>query len=234
MLGVKAVHKTQWLDIENKYGPGWYPVGAIRFANAILGGNEGVINAAQVYLEPEAIAADANYAERFTDSIQERGHLWLNALQFDMLPYDTGDIARWQRLIADIRSSDKNVIVQCHKRAMSVGPAQAIERLKALGPLDYILFDASHGTGKEMDVESLLRFLDQANNDGTLAGNATLYGVAGGLDAETVSTKLPRILQDFPDTSWDAEGRLHHPDGDRSLNLRVTRDYLYSSQDVIA
>ena len=26
-LGVKAVHKTQYLDIENKYGTEWYPVG---------------------------------------------------------------------------------------------------------------------------------------------------------------------------------------------------------------
>lgn len=233
LLGVKAVHKTQWLDIENKYGPGWYPVGDVRFANAVLGGHDGVINAAQIYLDPEAIGTDATYAERFVDRIQERGHLWLDALQFDMLPYDIGETAPWQKLIEDIHSNNKAVLIQCHKRAMSVGPRRAIERIKSLGLLDYVLFDASHGTGKEMDVDDLLRFLDQANNDATLSGNGTLYGVAGGLDAESVQAVLPQIVEKFPDTSWDAEGRLHHQASDRSIDMSFARQYLRASQDII-
>ena len=122
LLGVKAVHNTQWLDRENKYGPTWYPVGDVRFVNALFGKQEGVKGTAQIYLDPEAIANTPTYAERFVDRIQQRGWAWLQALQFDMLPYDNGDITPWHDLLEGIRANQLETIVQCHKRAMAAGP----------------------------------------------------------------------------------------------------------------
>src|SRR5688572_19179571 len=69
MLGVKAVHKTQWLDTTNKYGEQWYPVGENDFANA-LSRSFRSDNVAQVFLEPEALAADPQYATNFLRKIK--------------------------------------------------------------------------------------------------------------------------------------------------------------------
>ncbi len=236
LLGVKAVHNTQWLDRENKYGPTWYPIGALPFANAMFGNQEGVKGVAQIYLDPEAIASDPTYAERFVDRIQQRGWAWLEAMQFDMLPYDIEDTARWRDLLDEIHGNRLETIVQCHQRAMSTGPTAAVERLKQLGPVDYILFDASHGTGKEMDPDDLSRYLDAAYSDEELTANGTLFGIAGGLNADRVYRHMPTIVRRFPNVSWDAEGQLHKSvdnTHDRSLDMAKTNSYLYTSADII-
>ena len=122
LLGVKAVHNTQWLDRENKYSPTWYPIGETDFASAMRGGQDGTKGTAQIFLDPEAIAEDPFYAERFVDRIQQRGRSWLQAMQFDMLPYDNGDLTPWHDLLEGVRANQLETIVQCHKRAMAAGP----------------------------------------------------------------------------------------------------------------
>ena len=49
-LGVKAVHKTQYLDIENKYGREWYPVGEAEFVKALDDDGMKALRVAQIYL----------------------------------------------------------------------------------------------------------------------------------------------------------------------------------------
>lgn len=248
LLGVKAVHNTQWLDRPNKYGTSWYPVGEETFAHALLprGENYGV---AQMYLDPQTAAEVPEYPRAFVDRTIERGRRWLNAIQFDMLPYDITDTTPWRSLFDHIHAQNKDVILQCHKRAMAAGPEAAVERLKTLGPVDYVLFDASHGQGVEMNSDLLLRYLDAAHADRTLAGNRTAFGVAGGLDAGTVKRHIPRILQEFPDTSWDAEGKLHprpykttdeatgeetwHIDDQGRLNTGLSWQYLQASANAV-
>lgn len=232
-LGVKAVHKTQWLDSPNKYGEAWYPVGEEQFARALRqAGND---NIAQVYLEPEALAANPQYATNFIRRIKQRGQNWLHTVQFDLLPYqDAPEALSYiiHEAKRDIGNQEVSVIVQCHEAAMSEGPKTALEKLKRLSPdeIDYVLFDASHGKGKEMDPEHLRRFLEVAYSDPEF--NHVGFGVAGGLDAVAVEQHLPVILSDFPDISWDAEGKLHQtPDG--SLDMDATKAYLTASAEVI-
>lgn len=248
LLGVKAVHKTQWLDTPNKYGTAWYPVGEQAFHHALLSKGESY-GVAQMYLEPTAIAADPEYAQAFVDRTIERGKHWLNAIQFDMLPYDQTDAALWRTLFDRIHEQNVDVIVQCHKRAMAAGPKATVEQLKSLGPVDYVLFDASHGRGIEMNPDALLPYLDAAAGDQTLAGNRTGLGVAGGLNVETVMRHIPRVLSKFPDTSWDAEGNLHprpvqvtdqitgepvwHTQDQGRLNLGLAWQYLQASAEAI-
>lgn len=235
MLGVKAVHKTQWLDVTNKYGPEWYPVGQESFSNALTyeAGNG---NVAQVFLEPTELAADPQYAAQFIRQMKERGSDWLRIIQFDMLPYHR-DPEALSYIIQEARHSDVDsheygTIVQCHSDAMSEGPAVAIEKIKRLSPdeIDWVLFDASHGTGKTMDPDALRPFLDAAFADEDL--KRVGFGIAGGLDERTVLEKLPMLLAEYEDLSWDAEGKLHKtPDG--SLDMDQTKRYLRASADII-
>jgi hypothetical protein len=233
-IGVKAVHKTQWLDRPNKYGEAWYPVGEERFAGALRQDNR-TDNIAQVYLEPEALSADPQYATSFIRRIKQRGQNWLHMVQFDMLPYQDAPEAFGyviHEAKRDIDYREFYVLVQCHEAAMSEGPKTALEKLKRLSPdeIDHILFDASHGKGKEMDPDHLKRFLQAAFDDPDLAHVA--FGVAGGLDATAVERQLPSILKDFPQISWDAEGKLHKT-ADGGLDMKAAKDYLSASAEVL-
>lgn len=231
-LGVKATHKTQWLDVPNKYGELWYPVGAESFHLA-LGESCDTHNTAQVYLEPQSIAADPEYASAFVKRIQERGRRWLDTIQFDMLPYHDNP-ETFVDLIDEARADGSEVIVQCHQAAMAEGPRTAVEKLKRLsrGVISYVLFDASHGRGKEMDPDALKPFLEAAYHDADFESAGTNFGIAGGLDADAVLRHLPAIYRDFNEVSWDAEGKLHQT-ADGSLDMERTLAYLRASLEVI-
>lgn len=232
LLGVKAVHKTQYLDIENKYGREWYPVGEEEFARAL--GPAGNIQAAQLYFDPNRVG-DATYRSEFITRVCRRGQAWLNALQFDMLPWQ-GDEAMLPFLEQVKHDTEHTLILQAHGELMqklgSDGVAQKLGQYAHV--LDYVLFDASHGKGVRMDTESLLPFLDAAYESDALAGVG--FGAAGGLDAGVVREELPVLLAQYPDISWDAEGRLHsmQPGGMPGLNWTAAKEYIQASSDVLA
>ena len=233
MLGVKAVHKTQWLDIENKYGPEWYPVGEAAFANVLKPVNGE--NCAQIYLDPETLRSDPTYGTEFIRQIKRRGASWLHALQFDLLPYqDTPEALSYlvHEAARDVDYREYQVIVQCHAEAMAEGPKLAIEKLKRLSAdeISWVLFDASHGKGLQMDVDALKRYLEVAFDDEDLRGVG--FGVAGGLNAAVIESELPKLLKDFPNLSWDAEGQLHKT-GSGTLDMGATKAYLRASAEVL-
>lgn len=222
-LGVKAVHKTQYEDTANKYGKDWYPVGGgLRGA---LDADEGsTLHIAQMYMEPEHIRADgARYMRSFIDTVKRRSISWLDALQFDKLPYVEGEARTWHDVLSYAklaqdglaRSRHYRVVLQCYEEAMAAGPRAAVERVKECAlddegtTVDYVLFDASHGTGKEMKPDILMRFLEAGYADTDLESAGVNFGVAGGLNAKRIQRHMPGILREFPDVSWDAEGQLH-------------------------
>ncbi len=100
--------------------------------------------------------------------------------------------------------------------------------------IDYVLFDASSGTGKEMNSDALLPFLDAAYSNKYFEAMGTNFGVAGGLNADMVRRHMGKILARFPDVSWDAESRLHRGTDDKSLNVVTTESYLAESVVAIA
>lgn len=236
LLGVKATHKTQYLDVTNKYGTQWYPVGQDAFNDALSPDTLSTYNVAQLYLEPEFIRKDPRYPSEFIQKIAKRGARVLDALQFDMLPYHENP-QLWSHTIDTVRSLDLGVIIQSHAGAMEKGPERAVEdlvRLSDFSGIDFVLFDASHGTGKEMDSDTLKYFLEAAYSDPELEDKGTNFGIAGGLDEYTVQTHLPAILKDFPDISWDAEGRLHARDGVGALDMNKVKQYLGTSAWALA
>lgn len=234
-IGIKAVHKTQYLDIPNKYGENWYPVGEEAFQSSVAVDETRTYNVAQMYLEPEAITADGCYPEKFVEKIKQRGVAILNAIQFDLLPYQENP-KLWSHFIELTRDDKTEIIVQAHREAMEKGPKRAIEDLKCLSdmaPIDYVLFDASHGAGKEMNSDALALFLEAAYESNDLADRGTNFGVAGGLDAANVDKHIRQLVSNFPELSWDAEGKLHQSD-DGALDILAVRDYLYASAQAAA
>jgi phosphoribosylanthranilate isomerase len=228
-LGVKATHKTQFEDIENKYGREWYPVGEEEFAKAINPGllNDDVMTVAQMYLDPTELSNDPGYMHRFMNTVHWRGRKWLQAVQIDMLPWHHDE-----KLLRSVDMTKRyfmtKMLLQCHGPAMEeLGPKGVAQRLgKYAGALDYVLFDASHGTGKRLDVDALRPFLEEAYSSEVL--NNVGFAVAGGLNAEIVREDLPELMEEYSDLSIDVEGQVHEMknDGTRSLNIDASKQYL--------
>jgi hypothetical protein len=237
LLGVKAAHKTQYLDIENKYGEHWYPVGHDSFAGALrslsedrpAGGPHAGLGVAQLYLDIDHVA-DPRYREQFLARVATRGAGWLQGLQFDLLPWHT-DPDMLDFLVGIRKLYDIPVLLQCHGPAMdALGPQGTARALARLAPgVDYVLFDSSHDTGRRLDIAACAPFLEQTYDEPDLAEVG--IAVAGGLDPETVGGTLPTLLRWFPDLSWDAERALHPTTrtGIRPLDLRLAADYLRAS-----
>jgi len=233
-LGVKAVHKTQFLDIENKYGKEWYPVGEEAFNQALRHDNLNVntIAVAQTYLDVEYVENE-EYREKFLKRIVERGQPWLQAIQFDMLPWHTN--RETLEFLEKVKETGVEVFLQAHKNAMEeLGPDGVVRRLGRYAHLiDYLLFDSSHGTGKRLDTSAVIPFVAAAHDGLDLS--QTGIALAGGLHGAVVREDLPALVEQFPNLSWDAEGQLHPKNqiGKRPLNLTVTEDYLRASSEIL-
>ncbi len=239
LLGVKAVHKTQYLDIENKYGHEWYPVGEQEFATALdEGGSRALgsraLKAAQIYFDPESVA-DAEYRKKFIKRICERGKSWLNTLQFDLLPWQQNDAML--PFIEEVKQhTNHTIILQAHGESMQqLGAENMAKKLgRYAHTLDYVLFDASHGKGVRLDPNALRPFLDKVYESKQLTSVG--FGVAGGLSADVVRNELPALVNTYPDLSWDTEGKVHgiHEDGTLGFDPNAAKDYLEASSNILS
>lgn len=115
-----------------------------------------------------------------------------------------------------------------------LGPQGVARRLGSCAHvLDYVLFDASHGTGKRLDTVALQPFIEEAYS--TFDSTQTGIAIAGGLNATNVRDDLPDLIARYPQLSWDAEGQLHpvNRDGKRPLDLTAAKDYLRASSEIL-
>lgn len=232
LLGVKAVHTTHWLEEPNTYGPEHYPVGD-DITTSMSKLQDGEMGVAQVYLDlKEArLKGEKGYEEDFIEKLLGRNSAWLSGIQFDMLPWHKDDYSDLLQLIKDANSTPHDVLLQCYGKIMNQhSPAQIKELLKQYeGLADYVLLDASHGQGKRLDVEQLKPYIDELYGVDGIG-----LGIAGGLDAQIVAQELPALLADYPDLSFDAEGRLRLPEtGTYRLDQPTTAQYLQAAAKVI-
>ncbi len=233
-LGVKAVHKTQFLDIENKYGRDWYPVGEDSFKHALRHNNlnSDTIGVAQAYFDIEHVH-DSEYRAKFLSRIIQRGEPWLEAIQFDMLPWHSNG-EMWG-FLEEVKQHGVAVFLQAHGEAMgTLGPKDSVRILGQHSELlDYVLFDSSHGTGTRLDSLALEPFIAEAHERLDLSQIG--IAIAGGLNSEIVREDLPQLLSTYPNLSWDAEGQLHPKDegGKRPLDLGVAKAYLLVSSAIL-
>lgn len=233
MIGVKATEKPQWLNMPNKYGEGWYLVGDnIEDAHDPI--YRDIVPCLQVFLGSLEGTTDAF---SFIDKLNIRTKNWgPRTFQFDMFHWMNPGVEHLLEHVRKIRGLGGQTILQAFGEYMKeYRPdelALKFRRLVTNGLVDYILFDASHGTGATLDVNALGPFVDTAYQ---VLQDSSGVAIAGGLDGPTIRDHLPQLLAEFPDLSWDAEGKLHHKDGTNSglLKHKEVKDYLSASAEVI-
>ena len=233
LLGVKAVHKTQWLDTPNKYGPTWYPIGDT-IADSVRPATGNSMLAAQVYLDLAEARRQGitDYPARFMEKLIQRTGGWLDAVQFDLLPWDDQDYSElFEEMI--LAKPDLDILLQCQGPIMDAhSPQEIAKRLEYYKQyVSYVLFDASHGTGTRLDTNALRPYVAEASEKDWLG-----VGVAGGLSGAVVEQDLPELLGDYPHLSFDAEGSLHEnlDPNNKRLTLTSVDHYLSTAVSVIS
>lgn len=235
-LGIKATHKPQFLDIENKYGRAWYPVGdEIAHTLHPIQPDTPMTAVAQVAFEPELVRS-STYQRAFLEKLAARTTNWLTGVQYDMVPWtdDDMDISKLITTTKETMGEDIVVTLQCQGAIMERhSPRDVSERLKRMDDLAFVLFDSSCGRGMPMNTEQLLPYIQATADTADLAHIGIAVG--GGLNAENVHMKMPLLLREFPQLSWDAEGQLHpvNRQGERPLDMDVCRAYLGVSAEVL-
>lgn len=256
LIGVKATEKTQWLDMPNKYGADWYPVG-----DAFETAFEKIIDlydheaTSKVYFMQPAIqmffgslASDMGLSKEFTERVLQRSSKWTRyahdgaeaarvALQLDRFPWMSPRTNEYLEWLIESRLANE-IILQCYGDYMqSFHPYEVARRLGQVGEMGLtplrVLFDASHGTGRQMDPESLRPFIGGVVDSRSSEGVEVV--VAGGLCGDNLEKFIPPLIDEFGMLSWDAEGRLH--DGNERSGggfiEKELRKYLAASAEIL-
>ena len=122
---------------------------------------------------------------------------------------------------------DKKIVIQVGARAfeeIAHSPSTLVQYLRRYQDVaDYVLLDASGGTGKILDPNTLRPYLE-ALRDSKI--NISI-GVAGGLGSPAGLSNLEILAQEFPDISIDAESNMR--DADDNLDLDAATRYVRTS-----
>ena len=230
LLGVKGC-SNQYADKPNKRGDIWYPVGE-KISDVISDPSDFELPVIQTYFGKNSYD-EIGLVTSATDLIVSRTSPWVHGFQYDMFPWTNDEHVEYLRRTKSVHP-DWSIIVQCHSGLMDeLGPQGITDALaKQSGIIDYALFDASHGEGIELSPTKLIRFVDAVYSDSRIS--TMNFGVAGGLHADNLELLLP-ILNDYPDISFDSEGKMHFQNGENGGQLKLdnVRRYLTKAAELL-
>jgi hypothetical protein len=223
MIGVQATGKTQVLDIDDRRGQLWYPVGDTIADAAIRDSSE----ATRPFVH--CLFTDDELAQGVA-SVMRRTQHYVRGIQFNGLAWtdrDYGDVFR----TFSVTYPGQSIILQAHRRVLeSSSPRELANRLSGV-QADYILLDRSGGEGIRMEPETLREYVDAIYQRQLPVGVA----VAGGLDADTVEALFGPLAEQYPRLSCDAEGRLRKgPEGATELDLSRAEGFVLAWERAVS
>lgn len=123
------------------------------------------------------------------------------------------------------------IVLQLGQKAVEAAGGTAKSTADTLysyaGVVNDILLDPSGGHGKEFDTSRAREFLYTIAERGWNIG----LGAAGGLGPDTMHLVEP-LLAEFPNLSWDAQGKLRNAEND--LDMNSVKAYLAKSLQLIS
>jgi len=222
MVGIQATTKTQIVGIENKRGRAWHPVGE---DIGLAAGNEdsGLTRPyVHCYFEDEDRLAVG------LETVLMRTRHYLQGVQLNLLPWMDVD---FRPIIHDLKRESPNlgIVLEVHADILErYSPQQVAVRLGQMS-VDYALFDASHGFGKELDKEHVRPYINELYQRQLPIGAV----VAGGLEAETLEDLFAPLVAEFDDLSCDAESRLRSgAEGASRLDMEKVAAYLHAWRQI--
>lgn len=223
MIGIQATGKTQVLDIPNKRGQMWHPVG-----DSIA---EAASNEDSGFTKPyiHVFFDGKNELEQGVANVMRRTRHYVQGLQFNGLAWLDTDYRPFLSIFkADYPS--QSIILQAGSITLdNHSPSELADGLKTM-PVDYLLLDPSGGEGKQMDLTRIRNYVDEIYQSQLPVGVA----VSGGLDAQNVEGLIGPLMEEYPDLSCDAEGRLRKgAEGSTMIDIDAVDAYLVACKQTI-
>lgn len=174
-----------------------------------------------------------------------RGGRDLHGFQLNMTWPEVDPIKRWLESRQQRREKAKEpgkwqwmpvhdyMVLRCGNHALEMvhrNPSELAQRVGLYkGIIDYVLIDPSGGMGEPINPQFAIDCLTELHSRDL---GEMKFAVAGGLSAETLPDLMGPILQKFPETSFDAEGRLR--DGQDNLEWSSVKSYLRVAYEMTA
>lgn len=147
---------------------------------------------------------------------------WCRGFQLNLAWPNPKDL----ELFLSHRKSPLFAVLQIGSRALQEAGRDPKEVAKKLADYresaDHILLDGSGGKGIPLNFHDTRAYLSEIRNREPSFG----LGIAGGLDKDNLSP-IAKLLEKFPDLSWDAEGKLRNYAGDMDRPNAI--DYIEAS-----
>jgi len=222
MIGVQATTKTQLLEIENKMGQMWHPVGqTIRdaafedesgftkpFIHCFFEGREDL---------GAGLAVVMKRTQNYSKGVQLNGLHWLDE-----------DYSQFLNKFRDAYPN-QDIILQANHRIMESSPQEIVRALGRL-PVNYVLFDRSGGRGINLVSEYIRPYIDEVYQSQLNIG----VSLAGGLEASNVEELIGPLFSEFPKLSCDAEGKLRCGQEHKTiLDLNACNAFIRVCKDMV-
>ena len=223
MVGIQATGKTQVLEIGNKYGQMWHPVGD-SIADAAIADETGLT---RPYIH--CFFSGDNELSQGIINVMRRTRHYTRGLQLNGLPWVSQD---YRPFISNFRESypDQSIILQAGNRTLGNHSPQEVAKELGTMPVDYVLFDPSGGQGKAMDVGQIRTYVDEIYQRQIPVGVA----VSGGLETQNIQELFGSLEAEYHGLSCDAEGRLRKgPDGATELDILATEAFILAWKETI-
>ena len=223
MVGIQATGKTQVLDIPNKRGQMWHPVGdsiSVAAANEDSGLTKPFIH---VFFDGETELGVG------VANVMRRTVHYSRGLQFNGLNWVAND---YRPFLSGFRRNfpGQSIILQAGGITLNNhSPSEVADSLETM-PVDYMLVDPSGGFGKRMDPVLVRSYVDEIYQRQIPIG----VGISGGLEAQNVEELLGPLMEEYPGLSCDAEGRLRKgSEGSTVLDMEAVEAYMLACEETI-
>ncbi|HUC95635.1 MAG TPA: hypothetical protein VMR76_01595 [Candidatus Saccharimonadia bacterium] len=223
MIGVQATGKTQVLDVPNKRGQMWHPVGdtiAEAAGNEDSGLTKPYIHA---FFDGETELAQG------VINVMRRTRHYVRGFQFNGLAWVDHD---YRPFLHGFKEDypDQSIILQAGSLTLDNHSSSEVAASLETMPVDYMLVDPSGGYGREMDVTRVRSYVDEVYQRQIPIS----VGVSGGLEAQNVEELIGPLMGEYPGLSCDAEGRLRKgPEGLTVLDMEAVEAYIIACKETI-
>jgi hypothetical protein len=223
MIGIQATGKTQILDVPNKRGQMWHPVGD-SIARAASNEDSGFTKPfVHVFFDGK------DELEQGVANVMRRTRRYVQGLQFNGLAWLDIDYRPFMHIFNEVYPSQSTILQAGSNTLNSHSPSELADGIETM-PVDYLLLDPSGGEGKQMDSTRIRNYVDEIYQSQIPVGVA----LSGGLDAKNVEELIGPLMEDYPDLSCDAEGRLRKgPEGSTVIDIEAVDAYLVACKQTI-
>lgn len=214
LFGVQVSEKTQILDIKNKYGTSWYPVG-----EQIKRATGSCRNLGETVLHINSDQSDPDYMGIFAKYVYERSCVadwdetelgsqyatianYIGGFQLNRLPWHETDYTPMLERLRKTTRVSRLILQASNLQLNSLRPAEFAKALKGYeARISSVLLDGSSGTGKLLNPQKINEYIDACLDENVGANIA----IAGGISPQTFNELIPKIVDSHSKISFDAE-----------------------------